>query len=290
MNGTVLITGATGNVGSEVLTNLLGRGVSVRAAVTDEASAARLPADVSNALFDFEDPATFGAALKNVERVFLMRPPHMGDASRFEPFIEAMTAAGVEHVVFLSLLGAEQNPVVPHRAIEKRLLASGLGCTMLRPSFYMQNLTTTHLDDIRDRGEIIVPAGRGRTSFIDVRDIGAAAALVLAEHGHIGSDYALTGTVALSYYECAETLSRVTGRTITYTNPSGRQFARHMEQRGFPKEFITVMRGIYFVAKIRMASTVTDDFEKLLDREPISFEQFAIDRAAMFNLNRDDEG
>ena len=74
MNGTVLITGATGNVGSEVLANLLGREVSVRAAVTGEVSAARLPADVPYALFDLEDPATFGAALKNVDRVFLMRP------------------------------------------------------------------------------------------------------------------------------------------------------------------------------------------------------------------------
>lgn len=282
MEGTVLVTGAAGNVGTEVVRGLLAGNERVRGAVLSQ-EVDRLATGAEPVIFDFEDPATFPAALEGVDRVFLMRPPHMGDAAAFEPFLGAMRDAGVRQVVFLSLLGVERNPVVPHHAIEKRLKASGLGWTMLRPSFFMQNLSTTHLADIRDLGKIIVPAGGGRTSLIDVRDIAAAAVVVLTESGHLGKAYALTGAEALTYYECAAMLSEACDRTIEYTSPSGAAFSRHMSGRGFPKAFITVMRGIYLVAKVRMAGTITDDLKTLIGREPISFRRFAADNASLFN-------
>jgi uncharacterized protein YbjT (DUF2867 family) len=188
----------------------------------------------------------------------------------------------VIQVAFLSLLGAEKNPVVPHHAIEKELKRSGLAWTMLRPSFFMQNLSTTHLADIREYDQIIVPAGSGRTSFIDVRDIAAAAAKVLTEPGHEDGAYALSGAEALTYDECAAILSDVTGRRITYTRPSGRAFAHHMRERGYPSEFVSVMRAIYMVAKLRMAATVTTDLRDLIGRDPISFRRFAEDNRALF--------
>lgn len=279
MNGTILVTGATGNVGSEVVRQLLARGERVRGAALPDDS--RLPEGAEPAVFDFEDPTTFECALAGVDRVFLMRPPHMGDARAFDPFLAAMRDAGVRQVVFLSLLGVERNPVVPHHAIERRLVDSGLGWTMLRPSFFMQNLTTTHLADIRDRAEIALPAGSGRTSFIDVRDIAAAAAVTLAEDGHIGKAYALTGSEALTYAECAALISEETGRLVRYTSVSGRAFARHMAALGHPAAFITVMRGIYLVARLRMAATITGDLQALIDRQPTTFRQFAADHAAM---------
>ena len=152
---------------------------------------------------------------------------------------------------------------------------------MLRPSFFMQNLTTTHLTDLRDRGQIIVPAGRGRTSFIDVRDVGAAAAVVLTENGHLGCVYSLTGAAALSYYDCAAILSRASGRTITYTDPSGRAFAAHMRKLGLANEFVRVMRGIYLICKLGLAARVTDELPRLIGRPPISFERFARQNAAL---------
>lgn len=282
MSETVLVTGATGNVGAEVVKGLLARGEHVRGTVLAR-EVERLAAGAEPVVFDFEDASTFEAALAGVDRVFLMRPPHMGDASAFDPFLEAMRAAGVRHVVFLSLLGVERNPVVPHYAIERRLKASGLGWTMLRPSFFMQNLSTTHLADIREGGQIIVPAGRGRTSLIDVRDIAAAAVVVLTSEGHLGRAYALTGAEALTYAECAAILSKACGRPIEYTSPSGQAFARHMASRGFPKDFVTVMRGIYLVAKVRMAGTITHELPRLIGRAPITFRQFADDYACTFN-------
>ncbi len=276
----MLVTGAGGNVGREVCAELLRRGVPLRAAALDERDAAAVPAGVPWTPFDFQRPETFAAALEGVDRVFLLRPPHMAEAAAFEPFLVAMRPAGVRQVVFLSLLGVEKNPVVPHHAIEKRLRASGLGWTMVRPAFFMQNLTTTHLADLH-AGRIVVPAGNGRTGFIHVRDIGAAAALTLAEPGHVGKAYSITGGEALTYGECAAQLSAAAGRRIVYTHPSGREFARHMAAQGFPPEFVRVMRGIYLVCRLRMAGRITDELPRLLGRPAITFAQFAQEAAAL---------
>jgi len=280
----VLVTGATGTVGRVVTEELLARGERVVVAVRD-CAAAGLPPGARPVVFDLERPETHAAALSGVGSVFLLRPPHMGEASAFDPFISAVCEAGVDHVVFLSLLGVERNPVVPHYAIEKRLTATGLRCTMLRPSFYMQNLSTTHLSDIRDRDQILLPAGSGRTSLIDARDIGAAAAVVLTEPGHAGRAYALTGPEALTYSECAAILSDVTGRRITYRDPGGSAFAAHMRSLGHPPEFVRVMRAIYLVAKLRLAGTVTDDLPALIGRPATTFERFARDHAEAFSAS-----
>ncbi|MDZ4169626.1 MAG: SDR family oxidoreductase [Coriobacteriia bacterium] len=282
MNGIVLVTGASGNVGNEVVKQLVARGQRVRAATRTASSLPFAAHGIDTCAFDFTDPATFGPALAGVDRVFLVRPPHMAKAAAFEPFLSAMHEARVGHVVFLSLLGVERNPIVPHHGIEKRLKGSGLGWTMIRPGFYMQNLSTTHLADIRDHGVISVPAGNGRTSLIDVRDIAEAVAVVLSENGHLNRGYAVTGREAITYQDAARILSQVTGREIRYTAPSGAQFARHMAAAGHPRDFITVMRGIYLVAKLGMAGTVTQELPRLIGRPAITFEQFARDNAALF--------
>lgn len=278
--GIALVTGAGGNVGREVCAELLRRGVPLRAAALDERDAAAVPGGVPWAPFDFARPETYAAALEGVDRVFLMRPPHMAEAAAFDPFIAAMRAAGVRRIAFLSLLGVEKNPVVPHHAIEKRLRDSGLGWTMVRPAFFMQNLTTTHLADLR-AGLIVVPAGSGRTSFIDVRDIGAVAALTLAEDGHVGKAYSITGGAALTYDECAALLSEASGRRIVYTRPTGREFARHMASQGFPPDYVRVMRGIYLVCRLHMAGRITDELPRLLGRPAITFARFARDSASL---------
>jgi uncharacterized protein YbjT (DUF2867 family) len=279
-DGLVLVTGSTGNVGGEVLAELRRRGVAVRAAALDEKDAARLPDGIDWRPLDFDRSGTFAAALGGVDRVFLLRPPHMAKAAAFEPFIDAMRAVAVRQVTFLSLLGVEKNPVVPHHGIEKLVRGSGLGWTMIRPSFFMQNLTTTHLADVR-AGRIVVPAGNGRTSFIDVRDVGAAAALTLAAPGHAGRAYAITGPEALTYNQCAALLTAASGRRIVYTHPSGREFARHMAAQGFPPDMVRVMRGIYLVCKLHMAGRVTDELPRLLGRPAITFAQFARDSAPL---------
>ncbi len=138
---TILVTGATGNVGSEVVRLLVEDGAHVRAAILPTRKP-RAPFDrrVKIVPFDFGDPASHAPALDGVTKMFLMRPPAISDTKRYiDPVIAQAKASGVSQIVFLSLLGAEKNRVVPHAGIEKSILASGVPYTFLRPSFLKQD-------------------------------------------------------------------------------------------------------------------------------------------------------
>lgn len=290
MDEVVLVTGAGGNVGREVVRALAGRpGALVRAAILNNGDTERvLDAASETVRFDFGDPATYGPALAGASKLFLMRPPPIADVNRFiKPFIAAAAAAGINHIVFLSLLGVERNPLVPHAKIESILRDSGVPWTMLRCGFFMQNLDTTHRADIVEQDDLFVPAGEGRTAFIDTRDIGAVAALALDEAGHEGQAYRLTGREALAYGEVAAIMTEVLGRPITYSNPSPLAFARRMRQRGHPWGYINVMEGVYLSTRLGMAAAVFPDAADLLGREPITLRQYVADYAASFRREGD---
>ncbi|MBC7545367.1 MAG: SDR family oxidoreductase [Candidatus Sericytochromatia bacterium] len=275
----LLVIGASGNVGAEIVRLLVGQGHAVRVATRSPAGAsAGFSPLIEPVPFDFERPETFGPALAGVDRLFLMRPPAITDTRRFiVPVIAAARDAGVHSIVFLSLLGAEKNPLVPHHRIETALVASGVPYTLLRAGFFMQNLSTTHRADIVDLDEILVPAGRGRTSFIDVRDIAAVAVKALTEPGHTNKAYALTGDEALDYHEVAACLSTALGRPITYRQPSIFRFIARMRRRGFPLDFIWVMAAIYTTVRLGLAASVTTDTHRLLGRPAIRMRQFVAD-------------
>jgi len=280
----VLVTGSTGNVGTDLVTSLLRRGVSVKTGMRSPGRCA-MPSGAVPVAFDFENPETFSAALADVDRVFLMRPPQMSDAAAMRPFIEAMRKTGVQHVVFMSVQGAGTNPFVPHHGIETLLKKSGLGWTFLRPSFFMQNLSTTHGADIRERDEIYVPAGRGRTNFIDAADVAEAAAVCLTTPGHDGKAYEITGSEAHTYEQIAGILSAACGRTITYSRPSAKQFKAHMKAAGHPDEFVSVMSSIYALARFGMAAGTTDEFEKLVGGRPTTVAEWATSNVESFTAS-----
>jgi len=277
----ILVTGSTGNVGSEVVTQLMKRDAKVHAAIVP-GRGRTVPEGVVAVPLDFENPTTFAQALDGVDRVFLLRPPRMSDAKAMRPFIDAMLTAGIEQVVFLSVQGAGTNPFVPHHGIEQYLKKSGLNWTFLRPSFFMQNLSTTHRADICENDEVFVPAGKGRTNFIDVADIGEAAAVVLTTPGHDHKAYELTGSQALTYAEVAEILSSSIGRRITYPRPSSKQFKARMKAAGHDDEFVSVMAAIYAIAKLGMAAGTSDELEKLIGRKPTTLAQWAERNAPCF--------
>src|SRR5512139_749509 len=195
MEAPILIIGALGNVGIQVVNALQAAGRTVRAADRD---LTRLRdgfgSSVECVRFDFSQPETFAQAFEGVERMFLMRPPQISNVKRdMFPAIDAAKQAGVKYVVFLSVIGIEKMTFIPHYKVEIHLKEQGFQTTFLRCSFFMQNLSTTHRREIKERSEIFVPVGNAKTSFIDVRDIGAVAARILTEDGHAGKNYNLTG-------------------------------------------------------------------------------------------------
>lgn len=275
----ILVTGPTGNVGSEIYKRLLAKGApAVAAAYNVDKARSQFGADAAIVHFDFTKPETFAGAFEGIEKMFLVRPPDIADVKKdIAPALAAAKDAGVKHVVFLSLLGVERNPIVPHRAIEKAVRESGMAWTFLRASFFMQNLSTTHREDICERGDVFVPAGKGKTSFIDVRDIAAVAVKALTEPGHENKAYPLTGSVALTYGDVAREMTDVLGRPVRYSNPSPRNFGKEMRRRGLPLPFILVMNGLYTVCRVGGAAQVTPDAENLLGRKPTSLREFVED-------------
>ncbi|MDX1665563.1 MAG: NAD(P)H-binding protein [Candidatus Promineifilaceae bacterium] len=148
MSGSSLVTGATGNVGWELVQILHRENHPVRAAALGAADAEQLPhPNVPWVRFDFGDLDTYATTFASVDRLFLMRPPAISDVDRYmRPVVDC---AGVRHIVFLSLLGADKNSLVPHAQVQRLLRESGTPFTFLRAGFFMQNLSTTHAAEIQ---------------------------------------------------------------------------------------------------------------------------------------------
>ena len=284
MGKPILITGAPGNVSSEIVRLLREGGHRVRAAVVnpDKARAA-LGEGVEYVRFDFADAATYPAACEGVERLYLMRPPHITDVKgQIAPFIQFAKQAGVKHIVFLSLLGVEKNRFVPHAKVEDALMDSGVPYTMLRPTYFMQNFSTTYREMIRRDGEIALPTGKGKMSLIDARDIAAVAALCLTEPGHENKAYTLTGSEAYNFWEIARILSEGLERTVTFPNPSFFQYRRRMKAMGMNSGLINVTSMMYLIARLGLSAGLTSETQRLLGRPPIPFLQFVKDHRGVW--------
>ncbi|MCB7135911.1 NmrA family NAD(P)-binding protein [Cellulosimicrobium marinum] len=269
----VLVTGASGNVGSVVARVLDEAGGRVR-----RGAHAPRPGAADEVALDFTDPATWPAAFDGVGSMFLVRPPAIRNVKRdLLPAVAAARDAGVRHVVFLSLQGAEKNKVVPHASVEAWLRESGMTWTFVRASFFHQNLTTTHVTDVRDRDEILVPAGKGATAFVDAEDVGAvAAAALLDPAAHADRAWTVTGPRALTYDEVAQILTAELGRTIRYRRSGIVRYARHARRAlGMPWGMVAVTSAIYTTARLGLAAGLTDDVRRVLGRDPIDLAEFA---------------
>lgn len=274
--GRVLITGINGNVGTYVYESLVKMKQEVLGAVTSVSKSKDRFKDIELVQFDFLNKDTFSSALKDVDRVFLMRPPHLGNPEDLYPFIDTMKEKGVKLVVFLSLMGVEKNPVPPHHKIEKYIEKVGIPYCHIRPGFFMQNLSGVHAKEIKKNNDIFIPAGRSKCSFIDAKDIGYAIAKILSEYTqHQNTSYTITGPEALDYYQAAEILSEVLKRKIIYSKPSWIKFRQYMiHERKLEKKMVNVMIMLYFMTRFGSASAVHDDFEKLTGSKPRTFKQF----------------
>ena len=292
--GLALVTAATGTVGRAVVRELAAVGVPVRAASRDpERARERFETEwladesdgdhVEYVAFDFQKPETYHPALDGASAVFLVRPPEVGRVARdVFPFVDAADRMGVEHAVVLSVLGAEKNPILPHRRIEKHVAASGMAWTFLRASFFLQNLLEVHREDVVERDRIFLPAGDGETSFVDARDVAAVAAEAFQDESLRYRAIDVTGAEALTYREVAAVMTDVLEREIAYANPGVLEYARTEYRHGTALPFVLVQLAVYGTARLGFAGRVTDDVERILGRDPITVREFVEDHADAF--------
>lgn len=274
----IMITGALGNVGGYAAQYALAANQDVTVAdVSVDALTKRYEDKARAARFDFTDQVTFDEALQDVDRVFIMRPPHLGKPEDLQPFVDALKGRNIKLVAFLSLLGVEHNPFPPHGKIEKAIKAAGLPYCFLRPSFFMQNISGVHAFEIKHFNRIVVPVRKAVTSFIDAEDIGEMAAKVLCEpEKHVNQAYSITGPQALDYFAVAKILTQQLGREITYANPSPALAKKYwIDVRSLDRDYATVMNMLYMITRMGNAKTVTTTFREVMGKEPQTFEQFA---------------
>ncbi|MGH9116680.1 MAG: SDR family oxidoreductase [Acidimicrobiales bacterium] len=282
----VVVTGATGNVGSQVVRELRARGHSVRALVRDpDRAAERLGEGVQLAAGDLSDEAAVRRAMKGMDHAFIACANHPLKVQYETNVIDAAAAAGVQRVVKLSALGAEiGSPVAfwdAHGRIEQHLWASGLRTVVLQPSTYMTNVVGS-AETVRHMGTLFAPADDARIAMIDPRDVGTGAAAVLTEDGHDGKTYVLTGPDPISFAEIAGHLSEATGRTVEFVSVPDAAARQSMVDAGMPEWFADNVAAVFGFLRQGIAAETTDTVKELTGAEPRSFADFARDHAGVF--------
>src|SRR6516164_11561849 len=190
----ILITGASGNVGREVLKQISQAGHKVRAAYQTSQKAAEAPAGAATVIVDFNRPDTLRAALNGIDCVFLVGPVAPNLVELESSATEEIKRAGVPHLVKLSAMGTRAATFPrQHAESEDHIKASGVAWTFLRPNGFMQNMVIYNAATVRGQNAFYGSAGDGKVSQVDFRDVGAVAARVLNKDGHTGKTYTLTG-------------------------------------------------------------------------------------------------
>ena len=288
-SGVILVTGATGNVGGTVISNLTARGANVRALVRDASKAQSLKsAGVDVVEGDMEKPETLDAAFRGVDKVFLLTPVSPDAAAQSSNAIAAAKRSGRPHIVRMSAVKASHNSPTrigrAHAETEDELKASGLPYTILEPQFFMQN-TMMAAQTVASEGVVYMPFKEGRLSMVDIRDIGEVAARVLTEDGHEGQTYTLTGPATISFHDVAAGLSKALGKEVSYVDvplEAGRQAMLGM---GLP-EWTVGGYGEYFEAYSGgYGDFITNDVARVTGKSARSYESFARDFADAFGTS-----
>jgi len=279
----ILITGAGGTVGGEVVNQLKGGGKPFRAAFHSQPKADTARAKgIDAVVIDYEKPETLDAAFQGIERLFLLSS---SNTAQELAAVEAAKRAGVKHIVKLSVIGAggeSYSFAKVHRPVEKAIEASGIAWTHLRPNGFMDNMHNYMAGTIKSQNAFYSSVGDAKISHIDVRDIAAVAVKALTESGHESQVYELTGPEALSYAEMASTLATATGRDIQYVAIGDADIKAALVGQGAPEAYADAFVDLQRFYRGGTAAQVSGDVRKVTGKDPIPFDRYARDHASAF--------
>jgi uncharacterized protein YbjT (DUF2867 family) len=280
----ILITGATGNTGREVSRLLKDAGIAFKAMARSQQSQALLEEQGIETLHgDFDDPVSLQSALKGISRAYLVCTPDEKIVERELSFIKAAKAAGVGHIVKLSaLMSAPDGPTPNHRAhgqIEDALVASGMVYTIIRPHGFFQTVYFMSKPLMDAQGIISYPAGSGRASHVDLRDVAAVAYLALTADGHENKKYDVTGPQAVSFAEMAEAFSKAMKKAIHYIPGDEGSMIGFLRMAGVAEQSIEHVIGVFRLMREGKIAFVTETLSEL-GIEPRTLEDFAVDLAS----------
>jgi uncharacterized protein YbjT (DUF2867 family) len=291
MAKTILVTGATGTVGKEVVKHLSAKGQTIRAAArsaNDGKTFGNLNG-VQVVQLDYETPASLASAFKDVDSLFLLTPFQSNMVDLTSNLVREAKNARVEYIVKQSVMGADAEPgITPsrlHRQAEKIIEESQIPFTFLRPNFFMQNFVNFFAQTIKNQNAFYLAAGDGKVSFVDVRDIATVAVHSLVDgvgSQHEGKAYNITGGEALSYAQAAEILSSEVGKKINYVDISNEDARKGMKDTGVDDWTINSMMELFEIIRAGYASAVSPIVEEITGYKPVTFEQFAKDYAGAF--------
>ncbi len=277
----ILVTGASGNVGFEVIRYLyeIEGNFEVVAGVRNIDGAKKSLSQFPNLKyvhFDFENPATFDGALQDIDSIFLMRPPHISDVAKyFAPLIAKIKSRGITEIVFLSVQGADKSKIIPHARIEDLIKASGVDFIFLRPGYFMQNLTTMLQKDIIEKHKIMLPAGRAKFNWIDVCNLGEAAALLIARFSEFKNQaYDITGYENENFDTVCNYLTQVLAKPIHFDNANPLRFYFAKKNEGMPRAMILVMIMLHFLPRFQKEPPISRFYEQLSGKEPTRLLEF----------------
>ncbi len=278
MSNNILITGASGNIGSRVTYFLKANSIKYLVSTRKKNQKSEM-----SRWLDFYDPKSFETATKNIDTVFLLRPPAISDSKKYiRPFLEKAKENGVKNIIFLSVIGADKMTFLPHAKIELDIDKVGFERVFLRPSFFMENFSKQHRQEILIEDRISIPAGNAKINFIQAKDIGEVAAKLLQNPKKGKIAYDLTGEKTYTMQEIADIFSKYLNRKITYKSPNWISFYNYRRKLGDSKIQTLVMIMLYTLSRFGMSAKKTEKVEHILGKKPRSLEEYIQENLNLF--------
>ena len=282
----IVVTGATGQIGSEVVRQLAEKGQKVRPLIRDPKKAE--PLSHENVMFvmgDLSDPKSLDEAFKGAQKLFLLTSADPKQVELQHNALEAAKRAGIQHVVKMSAMGASKDSPVAlgrwHSQTEEELKQSGMKWTLLQPHFFMQNVAGM-AGSIKGQGALYAPLKDGKIAMVDVRDIATVAAEVLTQPGHEGQTYVITGGEAISFDDVARQIGEATGKPVKYVDIPQEDARKAMLGMGMPEWIVNDMLTLYGFFAAGHGAATTDVVQKVGKAAPRTFAQFAKENAELF--------